>query len=97
MSDATNVNRRGLLKCMAWAGTGVVWTLSGGVPRTLGLIGSAAAAEAPKGELTFVQISDSHIGFHLPPNPDPRATLTEAIDKIKATPTQPAFQARIAA
>jgi 3',5'-cyclic-AMP phosphodiesterase len=97
LSDATNVNRRGLLKCMAWAGTGVVWTLSGGVPRTLGLIGSAAAAEAPKGELTFVQISDSHIGFHLPPNPDPRATFTEAIDKIKAMPTQPAFQARIAA
>ena len=75
-----NINRRGLLKCMAWAGTGVVWSLSGGVPRTLGLIGEAAAAETPQGELTFVQISDSHIGFHLPPNPDPRATLTEPID-----------------
>src|ERR1700730_14462724 len=90
-SSAANINRRGLLKCMTWAGTGVVWTLSGGVPRTLGLIGGAAAAEAPQGALTFVQISDSHIGFHLPPNPDPRATLTEAIDKIKAMPTQPAF------
>src|SRR5713101_415033 len=89
--SAAGINRRGLLKCMTWAGTGVVWTLSGGVPRTLGLIGDAAAAEAPKGGLTFVQISDSHIGFHLPPNPDPRATLTEAIDKIKAMPTQPAF------
>jgi len=65
--------------------------LSGGVPRTLGLIGGAAAAEAPQGALTFVQISDSHIGFHLPPNPDPSATLTEAIEKIKAMPTQPAF------
>jgi hypothetical protein len=91
LPGAPNVNRRGLLKCMGWMGTGVVWTLSGGVPRTLGLIGDAAAAEAPKGELTFVQISDSHIGFHLPPNPDPTATLTEAIDKIKAMPTQPAF------
>ena len=85
------INRRGLLKCMTWAGTGVVWTLSGGVPRTLGLVGGAAAAEAPQGALTFVQISDSHIGFHLPPNPDPSATLTEAINKIKAMPTQPAF------
>ena len=46
---------------------------------------------ASRARLTFVQISDSHIGFHLPPNPDPRATLTEAIDKIKAMPTQPAF------
>src|SRR5713101_3208771 len=89
--SAAGINRRGLLKCMTWAGTGVVWTLSGGVPRTLGLIGDAAAAEAPQGALTFVQISDSHIGFRLPPNPDPRATLTEAIDKIKAMPTQPAF------
>ena len=85
------MNRRGLLKCMAWTGTAVVWTLSGGVPRTLGLIGGAAAAEAPQGALTFVQISDSHIGFHLPPNPDPSATLTEAINKIKAMPAQPAF------
>src|SRR5215469_9218089 len=90
-SGAASINRRGLLKCMAWTGTGVVWTLSGGVPRTLGLIGDAAAAEATQSELTFVQISDSHIGFHLPPNPDPAATLTEAIDKIKAMPTQPAF------
>jgi 3',5'-cyclic AMP phosphodiesterase CpdA len=90
-SGGANISRRRMLKCMSWAGTGVVWTLSGGVPRTLGLIGGAAAAETPAGELTFVQISDSHIGFHLPPNPDPRATLTEAINKIKAMPTQPAF------
>src|SRR3984957_6399238 len=91
LSGAANMNLRGLLKCMAWTGTGVVWSLSGGVPRTLGLIGDAGAAEAPKGGLPSIQISDSHIGFHLPPNPDPRATLTEAIDKIKAMPTQPAF------
>jgi len=88
---AANINRRGLLKCVAWTGTGVLWTLNGGVRRTLGLIGGAAAAGAPQGALTFVEISDSHIGFHLPPNPDPRATLTEAIDKIKAMPTQPSF------
>jgi 3',5'-cyclic-AMP phosphodiesterase len=87
----TGINRRGLLKCMAWTGTGVVWGLSGGVPRTLGLLGSAAAAEVQPGSLTFVQISDSHIGFHLPPNPDPAGTLGEAIAKIKAMPAQPAF------
>jgi hypothetical protein len=88
---AATMNRRGLLKCMGWAGTGVVWGLSGGVPRTLGLIGEASAAEVKQAGLTFVQISDSHIGFHLPPNPDPDATLTEAIEKITAMPTQPAF------
>ena len=85
------INRRGLLRCMGWAGTGVVWSLSSGVPRTLGLLGQASAAEVNHDSLTFVQISDSHIGFHLPPNPNPRGTLTEAIDKIKAMPNQPAF------
>jgi hypothetical protein len=44
LSSAANIDRRGLLKCMAWTGTGVLWTLNGGVPRTLGLIGEAAAA-----------------------------------------------------
>jgi 3',5'-cyclic-AMP phosphodiesterase len=91
LPGATGVSRRGLLKCMSWAGTGVVWGLSGGVPRTIGLVGSAAAAEPTPGELTFVQISDNHIGFHLAPNPDPTATLGEAIAKIKAMPAQPAF------
>src|SRR5690242_2493856 len=85
------LNRRGMLKCMAWTGTGVVWGLSGGIPRTIGLLGSAEAAQRAPGELTFVQISDSHIGFHLPPNPDPTATLGEAIAKIKAMRAPPAF------
>ena len=48
---AARINRRGLLKCMTWAGTGVLWTLSGGVPRSLGLLGEAAAAEAAGGRL----------------------------------------------
>ena len=89
--DAAGIDRRRLLQCMSWAGTGVVWSLAGGVPRTIGLVGSAAAAEMPRAGLFFVQISDSHIGFHLAPNPNPVATLTEAIGKIKAMPTQPAF------
>jgi 3',5'-cyclic AMP phosphodiesterase CpdA len=84
----TGVSRRGLLKCMSWAGTGVLWSLSGGVPKTLGLIGDAAAAT---NQLTFVQISDSHIGFHLPANPNPAATLGKAIGKIKGMTAQPAF------
>jgi 3',5'-cyclic AMP phosphodiesterase CpdA len=75
------MNRRGLLKCMTWAGTGVLWTVSGGVPRTLGLIGEASAAEVKQNGLTFVQISDSHIGFKADANPDPNATLQAALDK----------------
>jgi 3',5'-cyclic AMP phosphodiesterase CpdA len=85
------LNRRRVLQCMSWAGAGVLWTVSGGIPRTAGLIGEAAAAEAAKGTLHFVQISDSHMGFKQPANPDPAATLGEAIAKIKAMPVQPAF------
>ena len=48
LPGAGNLNRRGLLKCMAWAGTGVLWTVSGGVPRSLGLLGEAAAAETKR-------------------------------------------------
>lgn len=86
-----DVNRRGLLKCMAWAGTGVLWAVSGGIPRRLGPIGSAFATAFTNNELTFVQISDTHLGFHQPANPNPAATLGEAIAKIKALPIQPAF------
>jgi len=85
------LNRRRLLQCMGWTGAGVLWTVSGGIPRATGLIGSAAAAEAAKSDLHFVQISDSHIGFKIEPNPDPAKTLGEVVDKIKAMPVQPAF------
>ena len=91
MKEDVNLARRRALQCMAWAGTGVVWTIGGGVPRTLGLLGEARAAEVPKGQLTFVQISDTHLGFKQAANPDPAATLGEVIAKINALPTQPAF------
>ena len=78
------VSRRKVLECMTWVGTGVLWTVSGGVPHSLGIMGEADAAEA-KG-LTFLQISDSHIGFHLPPNPNALGTLEEAIAKVQALP-----------
>jgi 3',5'-cyclic-AMP phosphodiesterase len=85
-------DRRGLLKCLAWAGTGIVWTVSGGVPRALGLGGEANAAEAGKAtDFTFVQISDSHIGFKADANPDPNGTLQLALDRIAKLPKKPAF------
>ena len=59
--SAANINRRGLLKCMAWAGTGVLWSVSGGLPRSLGLIGDAVAADPQASGFTFLQISDSHV------------------------------------
>jgi 3',5'-cyclic AMP phosphodiesterase CpdA len=88
-TEASGVSRRGALECMIWAGTGVLWALSGGVPKSLGLLGDAHAADVPS--FTFLQISDSHIGFNKPANPDALGTLREAIAKIKAVPAKPAF------
>ncbi|MDB6021765.1 MAG: metallophosphoesterase, partial [Pedosphaera sp.] len=87
------VDRRGFLKCMAWAGTGMLWTVGGGVltSKILSPI-SAAAVESPTmGDFNFVQISDSHIGFNKPANPDVAGTLKQAIAKINALPTVPDF------
>ncbi|MFI4973038.1 MAG: metallophosphoesterase family protein [Caulobacterales bacterium] len=84
------LDRRGLLKCMTWAGAGLVWTVSGGLPAAMGL-GEARAAAMKASPFTFVQVSDSHIGFSKPANPDARATFREAVGKIKAMPRQPAF------
>src|ERR1700726_388750 len=83
------VNRRKVLECMTWVGTGVLWTISGGVPHSLGIMGEAAAQEA-KG-LTFLQISDSHVGFDKPANPNALGTLEEAIAKIRTMPMKPSF------
>ena len=88
-SEGLEVDRRGALECMIWAGTGVLWALSGGVPKSVGLLGEALAAEASG--FTFLQISDSHIGFNKPANPDAIGTLREAIAKVKAVKSKPAF------
>jgi 3',5'-cyclic AMP phosphodiesterase CpdA len=82
-------NRRTVLECMIWAGTGVLWAVEGGVPKSLGLVGEALAKDA--GSLTFLQISDSHIGFSKSANPNATGTLEEAIAKIGALPSKPSF------
>jgi 3',5'-cyclic-AMP phosphodiesterase len=82
-------SRRKVLECMTWAGTGVLWTVAGGVPASLGIIDAALAAEQ-KG-FTFLQISDSHMGFDKPANPNAKGTLEEAIERVKALPAKPAF------
>ncbi len=88
--EKDDVDRRGALECMIWAGTGVLWTMAGGVPRSSPLGISEAKAQAASG-FTFLQISDSHIGFKQAPNPNPLATLEEAIVKVSALPQTPAF------
>ena len=86
------VDRRGFLKCMAWAGAGAFCVLQGGVLKSFALSQmDRHSAASLKGDLSFVQISDSHIGFNKAANPDVVATLQAAIDKINALPTPPEF------
>ncbi len=82
------IDRRGFLECMAWVGTGLVWTAGAGI-LGCGQVGEPAAAE--KGDFSFAQISDSHIGFRKEPNKDVTATLRIAIDRINGLKEKPAF------
>ncbi|HEY1216142.1 MAG TPA: metallophosphoesterase, partial [Bryobacteraceae bacterium] len=90
-SNKDGVDRRGFLECMAWAGTGMIWTVCGGV------LSSKSFGQMPSHNMggdvgfTFVQISDSHIGFNKAANPDVTATLQEAVGKINALKRTPDF------
>lgn len=84
--SSDGVDRRGFLKCMAWAGAGVIWTVSGGVLSSRALGGEPDGGAA--GDFTFAQISDSHIGFSKAINKDVAGTLQLAIDRINAMPVR---------
>src|SRR5437016_9575869 len=86
------IDRGGFLKCMAWAGTGALYVMSGGVLKsyTLSRLPELSSKDT-MGELSFVQISDSHMGFNKPANPDVAGTLKAAVDKINALSAVPEF------
>ena len=81
------IDRRGMLECMAWVGTGLLWSLSGGIPvsRVLAKDSDAVAT----GDFSFVQISDSHIGFSKAPNKDVTGTLRETVSRINSLHQSP--------
>src|SRR5579872_1664160 len=94
------INRAGFIKCMAWAGTGILWMMNGGVMKSFGMSqmidkttgGLKKGLVIPASDFSFVQISDSHIGFNKPANTEVTGTLQAAIDKINAMPTPPSFE-----
>jgi 3',5'-cyclic-AMP phosphodiesterase len=85
------VDRRGFLKCMAWAGTGLVFTMTGGIASSRMLLAAATGQSGGTvgSDFTFVQISDSHIGFNKEANTNVIGTMQEAIGRIKALPKKP--------
>lgn len=89
VGDNQDGGRRQFLKCMAWAGAGTLWLMKGGVLHAQPLDGGAAAAK--DASFSFVQISDSHIGFHKAPNMDVVGTLRASLAKINAQQARPDF------
>ena len=85
------VDRRGFLRCMAWAGTGVIWAMKGGVPTSFSVTALDRLTSAQKQGILFAQISDSHIGFSKDANKDVTGTLQLAVDRLNALPSPPAF------
>ncbi|HUZ94691.1 MAG TPA: metallophosphoesterase [Edaphobacter sp.] len=83
------IDRRNFLGCMAWAGTGLLWTLAGGIPTSKLLAQAVKTGSAQAGKVedfSFVQISDSHIGFNRGANPDVTGTLAKAISRTAIVP-----------
>lgn len=94
MPDETRVvSRRRALQCMAFGGAGTLFALAGGVLTPVGLAEAADDRQgtARLGKPLFVQISDSHIGFHKDANPDVNGTLTATIDLVNGMREQPAL------
>jgi 3',5'-cyclic-AMP phosphodiesterase len=83
-NDTHGQGRRKALECMLWAGSGLVWTVAGGVPRSAILGTPEARAQTAAGGFSFVHISDSHLGFNAAPNPGPAETLQEALVAAKS-------------
>ena len=88
-SNEDGEDRRGFLECMAWAGTGVLWSVSGGILNSRLLGQNTHEHMDMAGEFSFVQISDSHIGFNKEANKDVTATLQRAVARINDLPFQP--------
>ena len=85
------VDRRGFLRCMAWAGTATVWGMAGGIPKSFAISRLPYLSETERKSIFFAQVSDSHIGFAKEANKDVTATLREAVNKLNALPQSPAF------
>jgi hypothetical protein len=83
--------RRKTLSCLAgWTGAAVVWSVVGGVPSAIAAGGSGGSSAATRA-FTFVQISDTHFGFHKEANPDIVGGFRRAAADINALTLRPAL------
>ena len=86
----TEQTRRGALKCLAAGSAGTLFLLSAGVLTPVPLANAAANGRVMRGATPlFLQISDTHIGFKGPANPDVVSTVRNTIDLANTLPNMP--------
>jgi 3',5'-cyclic AMP phosphodiesterase CpdA len=76
----------------AVAGAGMLWAVSGSKLSPIGLAaGQQDRTTAQTPGFSFVQISDTHVGFHQAANKNVVGTFEQVIQRINALPQRPAF------
>ncbi len=86
------MQRKKFIEHLGWTGLGIVWTMgSDGLMTACQGANSSDRQASSSAALSFVQISDSHIGFTKAANEHPIDTLAKTIKSINALPTAPAF------
>jgi Icc protein len=90
-NDQSNdgITRRGFLKCMAWAGTGMVWAMKGGILQSRAF--GADVSGLADADFSFVQLSDSHVGFNKGIYSDVVGTFQTAVSRINALSVRPSL------
>lgn len=88
-SGESELSRRSFLRHTAWAGAGLAVVVTGGIVSTSVL--RDGHKSTPGADFSFVQVSDSHIGFKGAANADVTATFQQALDRINGLPDRPDF------
>jgi 3',5'-cyclic AMP phosphodiesterase CpdA len=89
ITGARQIDRRAFLRHAAWAGGAVAVAVTGGVVSTELIAGGTPRVKTA--DFTFVQISDSHLGFQGPASPDVAASFQQSIDQVNALAERPDF------
>jgi 3',5'-cyclic-AMP phosphodiesterase len=86
------MQRRKFIEHVSWTGLGIVWAVGANGLFTACQAGEPTAQNpSTASPLSFVQISDTHIGFKKPANEHVTETLQKTINAINALPVPPAF------
>jgi 3',5'-cyclic-AMP phosphodiesterase len=87
------MHRKKFIEHVSWTGLGIVWAIGSNGLFTACKVGeqNSSPTSSKASPLSFVQISDTHIGFKKPANEHVTDTLQKTIAAINALAVPPAF------